>query len=78
VQGNGELNNTETCPEMAAGDRNSMDGLGAQLIGQGLQIALVEKTDVGRFLYRFEHHNSQVHGKGKPRANEANKEGVSV
>ena len=46
VQRDGQLDHAEAGAEMAAGDRDRVDGLGAQLVGELAQARLVELAQV--------------------------------
>ncbi len=47
VEGDGELDDTEAGAKMAAGHRDGVDDLGAQLIGELAQLAAVKRADIG-------------------------------
>ena len=48
VQGDRQLDHAEPGAEMAAGDRDRIDGLGAQLVGDLPELALIEPAQVVR------------------------------
>ena len=48
VQRDGELDDAKAGAEMAAGHRDGVDRLGAQLVGKAAKIAFVEPAQVGR------------------------------
>ena len=47
MQRDGQLDDAEAGAEMAAGDRDGVDRLGAQLVGELAELALVERPQVG-------------------------------
>ena len=47
VQGDGELDHAEASAEMAAGDRDRIDGLGAKFVGELTQLDIVQATHCG-------------------------------
>src|SRR5262245_46008219 len=54
MQGNRQLDYAETGSKMAARNRNRVDGLGAQFIGNLLQVPRINAAQVGRALDRIE------------------------
>ena len=54
MQRNGQLDDAEAGAEMAAGHRDRADGLGAQFVGNLLQLVFVKATQIGRALDRVE------------------------
>ena len=55
VQRNGQLDDAEAGAEMAAGDRDRADRLGAQFVGNLPQVVFVDAAQIGRALDRVQH-----------------------
>src|SRR3954467_14201967 len=54
VERDGKLDDAEPCAEMAAGDRDDVDELAPQLVGELRQLALLQATEVARHVDRVE------------------------
>ena len=48
VNGNGQFDHAKACAEMTAGDRDGIDELGAQFIGQLPQVPIVDTLQIRR------------------------------